>query len=134
MSELTIFALRSSNSLSLLVKGRNGKSFCVRFEPITSFGILGESEFATADEEVVEAMKAHKRYGIDFFLKSEGRTVRVEATPRAFEHDQTVTSRNKAIEYLHTRFNGASFTQTSNIEEMKKEAFEKYGVVFDNWK
>ncbi|MEG2370849.1 MAG: hypothetical protein RSB23_06770 [Alistipes sp.] len=44
----------------------------------------------------------------------------------------TVTSKNKAIKYLMDTYN-ASFESTTLIEEMKKEALDKYNTVFVNW-
>lgn len=127
--------MRVPGRMSLLVKKNDGTSTCVRFEPITTFGKLGIGEFATADEQLIEALKTHKKYGFEYFLKREGSVPKTDEriAPPELEHEQTVTSRNKAIDYLLQHRN-ATFTTTSNIEAMKQEAREKFGIVFDNWK
>lgn len=48
-------------------------------------------------------------------------------------HDQTVTSKNKAIVFLQENY-GAKFLQTTEISAMKEEALVTYNVIFDNWK
>lgn len=131
----------------------------VDFTPIVLFGRTENSQFGTADPEVVEGLKKHRDFGSLFFIEEEGNPAPAAAEAAAAEadaaegagtetdkeeaggsgpedslmHEKSVTSKNKAIAYLLEK-HGATFAQTADIAAMKEEARSVYNLVFDNWK
>lgn len=152
--------MRFNRNYTTFVKTNRG-IVKVDFTPIVMFGRTENSQFGTADPEVVEGLKKHRDFGSLFFIEEEGKTVpdkeEVEArgtgntavttgtktdkeeapdsetgTEDSLTHEKTVTSKNKAIAYLLEKY-GATFSQTSDIAVMKEEARNVYNIVFDNW-
>lgn len=160
MTSTTIFRLRFNRNYTTFIKTSRG-IVKVDFTPIVLFGRTENSQFGTADAEVIEGLKKHRDFGSLFFIEEEGKTVpdkekvgargtgdtdvatetktdKKEASSsetRAEDnltHENTVTSKNKAIAYLLEK-HGATFSQTSDIAAMKEEARNVYNIVFDNW-
>ena len=148
MASTTIFRLRFNRNYTTFVKTGRG-IVKVDFSPIVMFGRTENSQFGTADPEVVEALKKHRDFGSLFFIEEEGKTIPdkegIEArgigntdvasetgTEDNLTHEKSVTSKNKAIAYLLEK-HGATFSQTSDIAAMKEEARNVYNIVFDNW-
>ena len=154
MASTTIFRLRFNRNYTTFVKTGRG-IVKVDFSPIVMFGRTENSQFGTADPEVVEALKKHRDFGSLFFIEEdkEGieargigntdvatgtKTDKEEApdsetgTEDNLTHEKSVTSKNKAIAYLLEK-HGATFSQTSDIAAMKEEARNVYNIVFDNW-
>ena len=160
MASTTIFRLRFNRNYTTFVKTGRG-IVKVDFSPIVMFGRTENSQFGTADPEVVEALKKHRDFGSLFFIEEEGKTIPdkegIEArgiwntdvatgtktdkeeapdsetgTEDNLTHEKSVTSKNKASAYLLEK-HGATFSQTSDIAAMKEEARNVYNIVFDNW-
>lgn len=135
-----IFTTKSTKTIDISVKV-NGKSHRVSFMPSVLFGIKGESLYSTADEEITQALKNHKYYGVYFFLKSEDAPVLINEEPKTIEDELTdpenaiivesVTTKGMAIAYIQGMY-GESFTATS-VEEMKREAAKKWNTLFPKW-
>jgi hypothetical protein len=135
-----IFTTKSTKTIDISVKV-NGKSHRVSFMPSVLFGIKGESLYSTADEEITQALKNHKYYGVYFFLKSEDAPVLINEEPKTIEDDLTdpenaiivesVTTKGMAVAYIQGMY-GESFTATS-VEEMKREAAKKWNTLFPKW-
>ena len=177
MVSTTIFRLRFNRNYTTFVKTSHGY-VKVDFTPIVLLGRTENSQFGTADKEVVEALKKHRDFGSLFYIEEEGREVPAKAASGegkqaepakaqggdensadagaggqpdpagdggdnsgsaadggadSLTHDKSVTSKNKAIAYLMEK-HGATFSQTTDIAQMKEEAQTVYNLVFDNWK
>lgn len=158
MASTTIFRLRFNRNYTTFVKTGRG-IVKVDFTPIVLFGRTENSQFGTADPEVVEGLKKHRDFGSLFFIEEEGNPAPAAAEAAAAEaaaaegagtetdkeeaggsgpedslmHEKSVTSKNKAIAYLLEK-HGATFAQTADIAAMKEEARSVYNLVFDNWK
>ena len=161
MASTTIFRLKFNRNYTTFVKTGRG-IVKVDFTPIVLFGRTENSQFGTADLEVVEGLKRHRDFGSLFFIEEEGMPgsakEEADAAPAPSEaaanagtetdkeeagssepgaednlmHEKTVTSKNKAIAYLLEK-HGATFAQTADIAAMKEEARSVYNLVFDNW-
>lgn len=147
MSELTVFTMRKPGRLTLLVHTQKGRSECVRFEPVTTFGRLGDGEFVTGDEELSGGLKKHSAFGVDFFLKSEPAKKKQSPTKEPPEkecdlrsllpdpanaiEEPTVTSVQMANNWLQKN-HGCVF-EAKKDSEIKAEAARKYNVIFVNW-
>lgn len=135
-----IFTTKSTKTIDISVKV-NGKSHRVSFMPSVLFGIKGESLYSTADEEITQALKNHKYYGVYFFLKSEDAPVLINEEPKTIEDELTdienaiivesVTTKGMAVAYIQGMY-GESFTATT-VEDMKREAAQKWNTLFPKW-
>lgn len=135
-----IFTTKSTKTIDISVKV-NGKSHRVSFMPSVLFGIKGESLYSTADEEITQALKNHKYYGVYFFLKSEDAPVLINEEEKTIEDDladpenaiivESVTTKGMAVAYIQGMY-GESFTATT-VEDMKREAAQKWNVIFPKW-
>lgn len=148
MASTTIFRLRFNRNYTTFVKTGRG-IVKVDFTPIVLFGRTENSQFGTADPEVVEGLKKHRDFGSLFFIEEEGNPAPAAAEGAGTEtdkeeaggsgpedslmHEKSVTSKNKAIAYLLEK-HGATFAQTADIAAMKEEARSVYNLVFDNWR
>nr|DAI99958.1 MAG TPA: hypothetical protein [Caudoviricetes sp.] len=162
MASTTIFRLRFNRNYTTFVKTGRG-IVKVDFTPIVLFGRTENSQFGTADPEVVKGLKKHRDFGSLFFIEEEGNPAPAAANAAAeadaaeadaaegagtetdkeeaggsgpedsLMHEKSVTSKNKAIAYLLEK-HGATFAQTADIAAMKEEARSVYNLVFDNWK
>ena len=74
MASTTIFRLRFNRNYTTFVKTGRG-IVKVDFSPIVMFGRTENSQFGTADPEVVEALKKHRDFGSLFFIEEEGKTI-----------------------------------------------------------
>ena len=162
MASTTIFRLRFNRNYTTFVKTGRG-IVKVDFTPIVLFGRTENSQFGTADPEVVKGLKKHRDFGSLFFIEEEGNPAPAAANAAAeadaaeadaaegagtetdkeeaggsgpedsLMHEKSVTSKNKAIAYLLEK-HGATFAQTADIAAMQEEARSVYNLVFDNWK
>ena len=130
MASTTIFRLRFNRNYTTFVKTGRG-IVKVDFTPIVLFGRTENSQFGTADPEVVEGLKKHRDFGSLFFIDKE--EAGGSGPEDSLMHEKSVTSKNKAIAYLLEK-HGATFAQTADIAAMKEEARSVYNLVFDNWK
>lgn len=140
---MTIFRLRHNRKYTTFVNTGHG-FIRVEFEPIVLFSRVENSIYSTSDDEVIAALKSRCEFGSLFYVEEDGQVMVSKAIdpvgPSKVEdptddnkiHDKSVTSKNKAIAFLLDKF-GETFASTANIEAMKKEALEKYNVVFDSW-
>lgn len=109
--------------------------------PSVLFGVKGESLYSTADDAMVQALKNHKYYGVYFFLKSEDAPVLINEEKKSIEDSLTnpenaiivesVTTKGMAVAYIQGMY-GESFTATT-VEDMKREAAQKWNVIFPKW-
>ena len=162
MASTTILRLIFNRNYTTVVKTGRG-IVKVDFTPIVLFGRTENSQFGTADPEVVKGLKKHRDFGSLFFIEEEGNPAPAAANAAAeadaaeadaaegagtetdkeeaggsgpedsLMHEKSVTSKNKAIAYLLEK-HGATFAQTADIAAMKEEARSVYNLVFDNWK
>lgn len=72
MESTTIFRLRFNRNYTTFVKTGRGH-VKVDFTPIVMFGRTENSQFGTADTEVIDALKKHEHYGSLFFIEEAGR-------------------------------------------------------------
>lgn len=136
----TIFTTRSPLDLSLAIKV-NGVIRKVKFVSSAIYGTKCESLFS-ADEELAEAMMKHPLFGVYFYVKEMPKSM-VEASkeekptsmedelrdPATAVYDDTVTTKSKAIAYVQGKFDD-TFSDTTNIEDMKREAARRWNVIF----
>ena len=71
MASTTIFRLRFNRNYTTFVKTGRG-IVKVDFTPIVLFGRTENSQFGTADPEVVKGLKKHRDFGSLFFIEEEG--------------------------------------------------------------
>lgn len=137
----TVFTTKRPSNLALCLKIR-GSYRTIRFTPPVYFGIAYPSTFSTSDEDIIAAMKKHPDFNVTFFVKEE-----VDTTPKVVEaakvkpleeelrdpatavYDDTVTTKRKAIAYVQGKFDD-TFSSTTNIEDMKREAARRWNVIF----
>lgn len=138
------FTTRSSRSLAvhLIVDGRRER---VSIEPPVSFGFIDNAYYITNSEKIAEALKKHPSYGFLFFLESE-----VDDAPKVEEvvvekpedfldytkdiiYEDSVNTKTKAVAYIQGMFDEA-FNNTSSVDAMKKEAAQRWNVIFNAWK
>lgn len=140
-----VFTTRSSRLLSFNVK-INNRLILVQFAPPLYFGVVGESTFTTRNPELIEALKSHERFGSLFFLKEEIKPQKAMPEQKkelSLEdyltdadnsiYEETVTSKAKAVAYIQGMYD-ETFSNTTSIEEMKKEAARRWNIIFVNWK
>lgn len=136
MARSTIFKLRFNRNFTTFVKTSHGH-VKVDFAPIILFGRTENSQFSTADKEVIEALKRHALYGSLFYIEENGEESTSAGSSdkgqKTLHFDENVKSKNAAIMYLKEHFD-AQFSQTADITKMKEEARDVYGVIFENWK
>ena len=163
MASTTIFRLRFNRNYTTFVKTGRG-IVKVDFTPIVLFGRTENSQFGTADPEVVKGLKKHRDFGSLFFIEEEGNPAPAAAEADAAEADAaeadaaegagTETDKEEAggsgpeDSLMHEKSvtsknkaiayllekHGATFAQTADIAAMKEEARSVYNLVFDNWK
>ena len=129
-----------SLTIHLIVKGRREK---VSIEAPVAYGIMDKAYYSTSNEDIAEALKKHPYYGEQFHLESE-----VDDTPNEEVivkpedlltdaenaiYEESVTSKAKAMAYIQGMYD-ESFSNTTSIEEMKKEAAKRWNIIFVNWK
>lgn len=135
-----IFTTRSTKTIDISIKVK-GKVQRVSFMPSVLFGVKGESLYSTADDDIAEALKNHKYYGVYFFLKSEDAPVLINEETKTIEDEladadnaiivDNVTTKGMAIAYIQGMY-GESFTATT-VEDMKREAAQKWNTLFPKW-
>ena len=86
MASTTIFRLRFNRNYTTFVKTGRG-IVKVDFKPIVLFGRTENSQFGTADPEVVEGLKKHRDFGSLFFIEEEGNPAPAAAEAAAAEAD-----------------------------------------------
>ena len=77
MASTTIFRLRFNRNYTTFVKTSRG-IVKVDFTPIVMFGRTENSQFGTADPEVIEGLKKHRDFGSLFFIEEEGKPAPAE--------------------------------------------------------
>ena len=135
-----IFTTKSTKTIDISLRV-NGELHRVSFMPSVLFGVKGESLYSTADDAMVQALKNHKYYGVYFFLKSEDAPVLINEVTMTIEdelldpatavYDESVTTKGMAVAYIQGNYDGV-FT-TTTVEDMKREAAQKWNVIFKNW-
>lgn len=130
-----------SLTLHLIVKGRREK---VHIEAPVAYGITDKAYYSTSNEDVAKALMEHPYFGEQFHLESEvddaPKEVEVVVKPEDLLVDpvnvifeESVTSKAKAMAYIQGMYD-ESFSNTTSIEEMKKEAARRWNIIFVNWK
>lgn len=121
---------KSKTILSIMVRTGKGTAH-VAFDPVST----GGSTFRTYNEELIEGMKKHPKYGKTFFTveepKPEPSPVAAEAVPDEEPEVKVirVDDAEDAKEYLVDKF-GVSRTQIRSIVKIKEFA-SKYGIEFE---
>jgi hypothetical protein len=144
---MTIFTTYRQAKLVVFVKV--GDRFVkVRFTPPALFGNVGKAEYTASDKALVEALKSHPSFGIDFFVKEEFADEPTEkpveptkkevdyrdlcdATKPIIEEDSVVdiATANNWLQREHSAvFKG------KRADTIKSEAATIYNTVFPNWK
>ncbi|MEG1622806.1 MAG: hypothetical protein RR330_05480 [Alistipes sp.] len=95
--------------------------------------------FVTDNSAVQDSIESSSRFGSVFKIEATiTEPVTQPTTPTdglsdpSVIQEPTVTSKNKAIKYLMDTYN-ATFSASTSIDEIKKDALEKYHTVFINW-
>jgi hypothetical protein len=144
---MTIFTTYRQAKLVVFVKV--GDRFVkVRFTPPALFGNVGKAEYTASDKALVEALKAHPSFGIDFFVKEEHNepTEKPVAEPTKKEvnyydfcdkskpivEEDSVVDIATANNWLQ-REHSAVF-KGKRADTIKSEAATIYNTVFPNWK
>lgn len=139
---LTTFTTHCPLNLEIFVNV-NGKFRSAKFTFPVIYGNKGVSTFSTDSVDMVNALKKHPDFNVVFFLKDEPKIIEVaeESKPKTIEDelgdaentiiDETVTTKGMAIAYIQGMY-GESFTATT-VEDMKREAAQKWNVIFKNW-
>ena len=96
MASTTIFRLRFNRNYTTFVKTGRG-IVKVDFTPIVLFGRTENSQFGTADPEVVKGLKKHRDFGSLFFIEEEGNPAPAAANAAA-EADAAEGAANAAAE------------------------------------
>lgn len=118
---------KSKTILSIAVRTASG-SVHVRFDPVTT----GGSMYRTYNEELIEGLKKHHKYGKTFMEVEERQPepVKPVEVPEVEEVKViTVDSAEDAKEYLADRF-GVPRTQIRSIVKIKEFA-SKYNIQFE---
>jgi hypothetical protein len=145
---MTIFTTYRQAKLVVFVKV--GDRFVkVRFTPPALFGNVGKAEYTASDKALVEALKSHPSFGIDFFVKEEFADVEeatvvaeptkkevdyrdlCDATKPIIEEESVVdvaTANNWCQREHSTIFKG------KRSDSIKNEAATTYNTIFPNWK
>lgn len=123
----------------------NGRSERVNIEAPVSYGITDKAYYITTNEDIAEALKKHPFFGEQIFLESE-----VDDAPKVAEvvaekpedfldytkdivYEDSVNTKTKAVAYIQGMF-GETFSNTSSVDAMKKEAAKRWNVIFNAWK
>lgn len=131
-----------SLTIHLIVKGRRER---VIIDAPVAYGITDRAYYSTSNEDIANALMEHPYFGEQFYLESE-----VDDTPKVTEvvvekpedllvdpvnviFEESVTSKAKAMAYIQGMYD-ESFSNTTSIEEMKKEAARRWNIIFVNWK
>ena len=143
-----IVTFTTNRRAKLLIFPKVGdKSIKVRFTPPALFGNVGKAEFTTNDKGLIQAMKEHPMFGVEFFVKKEiadevtpiaeetKKEVNLydlcDATKEIFEEDSVVDIAT-AQNWLQ-REHSAVF-KARKAETIKEEAARVYNTIFVNWK
>lgn len=139
----TVFTTRNSMTLTICLNVKD-RMRMVTFAPPVFFGNVYESTFTTSNDDVIEALKKHSSFGVKFFVKKEilsPTTTNSKPTVKSIEdelkdpetavYDETVTTKGMAVAYIQGNYDDV-FTATT-VEEMKREAAQKWNVIFKNW-
>lgn len=122
----------------------NGRGERVNIEPPVSYGLKDKAYYITSNSAIAEELKRHPAFNILFFLESEvDHTPVVEKKEKVVVdylqdedsaiYEETVTSKAKAVAYVQGMYDEA-FQDMSSIDAMKKEAAQRWNVIFVNWK
>jgi hypothetical protein len=145
---MTIFT--TYRKARLVVFPKVGERFIkVRFTPTALFGNVGFAEYVANDKALVDALKAHPSFGVEFFVKEEFADVEeatvvaeptkkevdyrdlCDATKPIIEEDSVVdiATANNWLQREHSAvFKG------KRADTIKSEAATIYNTVFPNWK
>ena len=145
---MTIFT--TYRKARLVVFPKVGERFIkVRFTPTALFGNVGFAEYVANDKALVDALKAHPSFGVEFFVKEEFADVEeatvvaeptkkevdyrdlCDATKPIVEEDSVVdiATANNWLQREHSAvFKG------KRADTIKSEAATIYNTVFPNWK
>ena len=146
MKSLTVFKLRHNRRYTTFVSTSKG-TVRVCFEPVVMWGRIGNSIFATANEEVIEGLKKHREYGAIFYIAEEGKS-EDQYTPELAEEkkgiedylsdpssalrEESVTSAATAQLWLQ-KTHGEAFNATK-AADIKIEAAQRFNTIFPNWR
>lgn len=145
---MTIFT--TYRKARLVVFPKVGERFIkVRFTPTALFGNVGFAEYVANDKALVDALKAHPSFGVEFFVKEEFADVEeatvvaeptkkevdyrdlCDATKPIIEEESVVdvaTANNWCQREHSTIFKG------KRSDSIKNEAATTYNTIFPNWK
>jgi hypothetical protein len=145
---MTIFT--TYRKARLVVFPKVGERFIkVRFTPTALFGNVGFAEYVANDKALVDALKAHPSFGVEFFVKEEfadveEATVVAEPTKKEVDYrdlcdkskpiveEDSVVDIATANNWLQ-REHSAVF-KGKRADTIKSEAATIYNTVFPNWK
>lgn len=139
---ITKFSSLNKSALSLCFKV-GGSVRRVKFTSPVVFGHMNYSTFTTGDDALAKAMKESPMCGNYYRLEAEyDNTPAVEATIATNKEEvevipenativESVTTKGMAVAYIQGVY-GETFTATT-VEEMKREALQKWNVVFPKW-
>lgn len=140
---MTVFTTNSGICPKFSVRVR-GEFVNVSFIPSVLFGVVGASTFVTRDQDLADAIKAHRYFGTYIFVKSETAETpkpSEDAKIKTLEEElsdptspiivESVTNRAMAIAYIQGTYE-ESFTSTSN-EDMRREAARRWNILFPKW-
>lgn len=131
MKQQTIFTTRNTIKYFTNVALDDGRSVNIRFEPQLYVGTLGNSRFATADAQVVAALKKHPYFNTTFFVETEPKQVVPSYNPDTTVVDG-VKNTQAAKEWLETN-KGHHFDGVPKKEDVLSAA-AGYNVKFAEWK
>jgi hypothetical protein len=140
---MTVFTTGDRRNLTMAVKV-DGVTRWVKFTFPVIYGNRGESTFATCEEDLIEAMKKRPEFGSVYYIKEEPKETKAvsEASEVKTIEDElgdaenaiiveSVTTKGMAIAYIQGMY-GESFTATT-VEDMKREAAQKWKTLFPKW-
>lgn len=120
----------------------------VRFNPTALFGNVGFAEYATNDKSLIEALKAHPSFGVDFFVKEDHtdstENLTTESTKKEVNYydlcdkskpiveEESVVDIATANNWLQ-REHSAVF-KGKRADTIKSEAATIFNTTFPNWK
>ena len=121
----------------------------VRFNPTALFGNVGDAEYVANDKALVEALKAHPSFGVDFFVKEEHNeptetAIAEEPTKKEVDYRELCDSTKPIIEEesvvdVATANNWcqrehSTIFKGKRSDSIKNEAATTYNTIFPNWK
>lgn len=140
---ITTFTTHGIQQLTLLFKVGDVLKTVVFTVPVV-YGNMGKACYTTSDRELIDAMKAHNMFNVNYFVKEEIGDTDSDATSdnvKTIEDElrdpanpiivESVTTKGMAAAYIQGMY-GESFTATS-VEEMKREAARKWNILFPKW-